>query len=147
VRRVPRFARGDVVIVDDHAGFRTLPARSQAEGFDVVGGAADGPSALALTRRLAPALVLLDVALPDMDGFAVCEALLEDGHGPRTVEANVRQIRKLGLLQSPGDHRRVLAVLAYLRAGAPAGGWPCAGPSAVKPNDDTGAPRCSRTAA
>ena len=44
---------------------------------------------------------------------AVCQALFLS---PKTVEANVRQIfRKLGLQQSPDDHRRVLAVLAYLR--------------------------------
>jgi DNA-binding NarL/FixJ family response regulator len=75
-----------VLIVDDHAGFRTFArALLEAEGFDVVGEAGDGASALALTRTLAPELVLLDVALPDIDGFKVCEALLEDGPGPAVV--------------------------------------------------------------
>ena len=82
-----------VVIVDDHAGFRTFArALLEAEGFDVVGEATDGQSALALTRRLAPELVLLDVALPDMDGFAVCEALLEDGSGPAVILTSSRDV-------------------------------------------------------
>ena len=82
-----------VVIVDDHAGFRTFArALLEAEGFDVVGEASDGQSALALTRRLAPELVLLDVALPDMDGFAVCEALLEDGSGPAVILTSSRDV-------------------------------------------------------
>ena len=80
-----------VLIVDDHAGFRTFArALLEAEGFDVVGEAGDGASALALARTLAPALVLLDVALPDMDGFAVCEALHEDGPGPAVVLTSSR---------------------------------------------------------
>ena len=80
-----------VLIVDDHAGFRSFArALLEAEGFDVVGEATDGASALALTRTLAPELVLLDVALPDMDGFAVCEALFEDGPGPAVVLTSSR---------------------------------------------------------
>ena len=80
-----------MLIVDDHAGFRSFArALLEAEGFEVVGEAADGASALELTRVLAPALILLDVALPDMDGFAVCEALLEDGHGPAVILTSSR---------------------------------------------------------
>lgn len=65
-----------VLIVDDHPSFRRS-ARTllEAEGYVVVGEAADGGSALAQVARLHPQIVLLDVALPDMDGFAVAERL------------------------------------------------------------------------
>jgi DNA-binding NarL/FixJ family response regulator len=82
-----------VLIVDDHAGFRSFArALLEAEGFDVVGEAADGASALAAAQALAPELVLLDVALPDMDGFAVCDALLEEGAGPAVVLTSSRDV-------------------------------------------------------
>jgi len=82
-----------VLIVDDHAGFRSFArALLEADGFDVVGEATDGASALALARTLEPELVLLDVALPDMDGFAVCEALLEDGRGPAVILTSSRDV-------------------------------------------------------
>jgi DNA-binding NarL/FixJ family response regulator len=82
-----------VLIVDDHAGFRSFArALLEAEGYDVVGEAMDGTSALAAARALAPELVLLDVALPDMDGFAVCDALLEDGAGPAVVLTSSRDV-------------------------------------------------------
>jgi two-component system, NarL family, nitrate/nitrite response regulator NarL len=82
-----------VLIVDDHAGFRSFArALLEAEGFEVVGEAADGAAALALARALAPELVLLDVALPDMDGFAVSEALLPDGAGPAVVLTSSRDV-------------------------------------------------------
>ena len=82
-----------VLIVDDHPGFRSVArALLEAEGFDVVGEASDGASAVALARKLAPEPVLLDVALPDMDGFAVCDALLQDGAGPAVVLTSSRGI-------------------------------------------------------
>ena len=82
-----------VLIVDDHAGFRSFArALLEAEGYDVVGEATDGTSALAAARALAPEIVLLDVALPDMDGFAVCDALLEDGAGPAVVLTSSRDV-------------------------------------------------------
>jgi DNA-binding NarL/FixJ family response regulator len=82
-----------VLIVDDHAGFRSFArALLEAEGFEVVGEAADGTSALVLARTLEPELVLLDVALPGMDGFAVCEALLAEGNAPVVVLTSSRDV-------------------------------------------------------
>ena len=67
-----------VLIVDDHVGFR-LRARAllEADGFDVVGEAGTGEEALAAATELRPALVLLDVQLPDLDGFEVARRLEE----------------------------------------------------------------------
>jgi DNA-binding NarL/FixJ family response regulator len=68
--------RASVLIVDDHAEFRSTAARLlDADGFDVVGSAASGAAALAEVERLAPDVVLLDVRLPDLDGFTVAEQL------------------------------------------------------------------------
>ena len=47
----------------------------EREGFEVVGEAGDGGEGVALTRRLAPAVVLVDVSLPDTSGFEVAEQL------------------------------------------------------------------------
>ncbi|HET8950793.1 MAG TPA: response regulator transcription factor [Solirubrobacteraceae bacterium] len=69
-----------VLIVDDHQGFRQgARALLEAEGFEVLGEAADGESAVEQARRLHPQVVLLDVQLPGIDGFAVADTL---AHGP-----------------------------------------------------------------
>jgi DNA-binding NarL/FixJ family response regulator len=65
-----------VIVVDDHAPFRANARELlELEGFDVVGEAADGASALALAATVAPELVLLDVGLPDVSGFDLAERL------------------------------------------------------------------------
>ncbi|HSC49825.1 MAG TPA: response regulator transcription factor [Gaiellaceae bacterium] len=95
-----------VLVVDDHPSFRRC-ARTllTEEGFEVVGEAEDGASALALADELAPDLVLLDVQLPDVDGFEVTARLLErepglgivlvssrerDAYGPRVAASGAR---------------------------------------------------------
>jgi two-component system nitrate/nitrite response regulator NarL len=81
-----RCVRTRVLIVDDHADFRaSAQALLEAEGFTVVGEAASGVAALAAVERLQPDVVLLDVQLPDLDGFAVSERLAAAAGGPRVV--------------------------------------------------------------
>lgn len=93
-----------VVIVDDHAGFRRMARRMLEEGgFDVVGEGCDGATALAAVRALTPQLVLLDIQLPDTDGFAVAEALVADGPRPVVVLTSSRSASDYGsrLTRSP----------------------------------------------
>jgi two-component system nitrate/nitrite response regulator NarL len=67
-----------VLIVDDHEAFRGFARRLlEAGGLTVIGEAADGVSAVAAVRELDPDLVLLDVMLPDIDGFAVAEQIAD----------------------------------------------------------------------
>jgi DNA-binding NarL/FixJ family response regulator len=69
--------RRRVLVVDDHPSFRRCAtALLTTEGFEVVGEAEDGASALAAAGELSPELVLLDVQLPDIDGFEVARRLL-----------------------------------------------------------------------
>jgi DNA-binding NarL/FixJ family response regulator len=80
-----------VLIVDDHPGFRSAArALLEADGFDVVGEAADGESGLAAAERLRPGLVLLDIQLPDLDGFAVAERLASSQSPPAVVLVSSR---------------------------------------------------------
>jgi DNA-binding NarL/FixJ family response regulator len=75
-----------VLIVDDHPSFRASARRMlEADGYEVVGEAEDGAAAVVAVRRLHPELVLLDVRLPDIDGFEVAKSLLEFSARPQVV--------------------------------------------------------------
>ena len=93
-----------VLIVDDHAGFRGFARRLlEADGFLVVGEADDGASALAAVDKLQPEIVLLDIVLPDTDGFAVAERLAKNREGPVVVLTSSREAADFGtrLQRSP----------------------------------------------
>jgi response regulator RpfG family c-di-GMP phosphodiesterase len=67
-----------VVVEDDPASADVLQRRLQANGMKVAVGR-DGGQGLALVRELVPDLVLLDVMLPDTDGYDVCLRIKSDG--------------------------------------------------------------------
>jgi DNA-binding NarL/FixJ family response regulator len=88
-----------VLIVDDHPSFRVSARRLlEAEGFDVVGEAVDGVSALAAARMLAPRIVVLDVGLPDADGFDIATALTAGEAPPAVVLVSSRDVSDFGSL-------------------------------------------------
>lgn len=95
-----------VLIVDDHAGFRTTArALLEAEGFDVVGEADTGIAGLRCARELEPDVVLLDIALPDFDGFEVASRLSANGPGAAIVLTSSRDASDFGPLVAESGAR------------------------------------------
>jgi DNA-binding NarL/FixJ family response regulator len=70
-----------VLLADDHELVRRLLRRAIAAhpGLELVGEAADGSEALALAGELAPDVVVLDLAMPELDGLQVAGALRSRG--------------------------------------------------------------------
>jgi two-component system nitrate/nitrite response regulator NarL len=102
--------RCGVLIVDDNAGFRSRARELlESEGFAVVGEAADGDSALAAMRRLAPDVVLLDIQLPDVDGFEVAKQLTSNGHAPTVVLISSHDVTDFGSLVRASGARGFIA--------------------------------------
>jgi DNA-binding NarL/FixJ family response regulator len=89
--------RRNVLIVDDHAGFRSWArALLEMQGYAVVGEADDGASAIALVRTMKPEVVLLDVRLPDIDGFEVARRLAREGSESAVVLVSSRDATDFG---------------------------------------------------
>ena len=76
-----------VLIADDEplATERLQLLLARAEGAQLVGAASDGESAINLTRALSPDLLLLDIAMPGLDGIGVARALTEQTPSPAVV--------------------------------------------------------------
>jgi DNA-binding NarL/FixJ family response regulator len=99
--------KASVLIVDDHPAFRAS-ARSllEGEGYEVVAETGSGESAVELALELAPDVVLLDVALPDLSGLEVAERLaasrskvvLVSSRDPRDFGARFRRTSAVGFI-------------------------------------------------
>lgn len=120
-----------VLIVDDHAGFRAW-ARVLLEraGYVVVAEAPDGAEAVRAARRTLPQLVLLDVGLPDTDGFTLARRLCAERWSPAVVLTSTRDASDygqrlarscaLGFLPKDEVSAEALGRLLGARAGPPA---------------------------
>jgi two-component system cell cycle response regulator len=83
---------GRILVVDDILpNIKLLEAKLTSEYYDVIS-AENGPTALELARSESPDLILLDVMMPGMDGFKVCEKLKED---PATAHIPVIMVTAL----------------------------------------------------
>jgi len=85
-----------VLIVDDHPSFRaSARLLLESEGYEVVGEAADGAAALRAVSDLRPEVVLLDVQLPDLDGFEIAARLTRNGSSPAVVLTSSRDAEEM----------------------------------------------------
>jgi DNA-binding NarL/FixJ family response regulator len=93
-----------VVIVDDHPSFRSSARMLlESDGFEVVGEAATGEEGVEVALDLRPDLVLLDVNLPDIDGFEVATRITADAQPPRVILTSSRDSTDFGpLVQKSG---------------------------------------------
>ena len=82
--------------MDDHDGFRAF-ARMMLElaGFTVAE-AASGAEATRAARAIRPCLVLLDIQLPDVDGFEGARRLAQQEHRPVIVLTSTREASDYG---------------------------------------------------
>jgi DNA-binding NarL/FixJ family response regulator len=96
--------RRSVLIVDDHAEFReSASALLEAEGYEVVGTAANGEAAMVEVKRLRPEIVLVDIQLPGIDGFCVAARLASSDAAPAVILISSRDARAYGsrILEAP----------------------------------------------
>jgi CheY-like chemotaxis protein len=88
-----------VLVVDDNTAFRATARRVlEHGGFDVVAEAATGAGAIEEAQRHGPDLVLLDVQLPDIDGFQVADHLARFDQPPAVILVSSLDSRDFGAL-------------------------------------------------
>jgi DNA-binding NarL/FixJ family response regulator len=99
-----------VLIVDDHATFRaTARMLLESQGFEVVGEASDGGSAIEQSATLAPDLIVLDVQLPDIDGFEVASRVTRTDGAPAVILVSTRDGDDFGPLVTASGARGFVA--------------------------------------
>ena len=101
--------RTRVLIVDDHAVFRAAARRLlESEGYVVVAEAPDGASAIDIARELRPDLALVDIYLPDTNGFELATELAGLDRPPAVILISSRDRKELDVLVEDSPARGFL---------------------------------------
>lgn len=86
-----------MLVIDDHEAFRaSARLLLEADGFVVVAESATGVDGVRAADRYGPALVVLDVRLPDIDGFEVAGRLARLAAPPQVVLVSSRPAATYG---------------------------------------------------
>ncbi len=88
-----------IVIIDDNAGFRASARRAlEAEGYEVIAEAGAGRPGVSAALRSEVDLVIVDIQLPDMDGFEVARRICAEPSAPAVVLTSSRDSSDFGSL-------------------------------------------------
>jgi two-component system NarL family response regulator len=114
-----------ILIVDDHPVVRTglTSMLTTQDSFEVVGAASTGEEALAMIQQLAPAIMLVDLRMPGMNGFDLLHAMRRIGSPPKVIvltsfetDEDVYRAVRAGaqgyLLKSTVQHEMIAAIRA-----------------------------------
>lgn len=84
--------RRTVLVIDDHPGFRGTARRLlEGDGFEVIGEAGDAATGVAAARMLEPDIALVDIYLPDSDGFDLTSRLAALAKPPAVILTSSRE--------------------------------------------------------
>jgi len=125
MKSVPRSSRTVLVVEDDVLNLELMQTVLEGGGYRVVT-ASDAPSGIALARRELPAIILMDVQLPEMDGLEATRVLRGDAKTAAipivAVTAHVKKDDEARCLEAgcvlhvpkPVDTRRLVAIVAQV---------------------------------
>ncbi len=99
-----------ILIVDDNAGFRASARRVlEQDGYRVLAEAADGGTGVEATADLRPEIAIVDIQLPDIDGFEVARRISQADSPPAIVLVSSRDGADFGSLVEESPARGFIA--------------------------------------